>query len=39
MKRLLGSEDLFKIKSVSNPQISPNGEEAVIYSHRNRREG
>ncbi|CAM5208856.1 Dipeptidyl aminopeptidase/acylaminoacyl peptidase OS=Ureibacillus acetophenoni OX=614649 GN=SAMN05877842_10782 PE=4 SV=1 [Ureibacillus acetophenoni] len=30
MKRLLGAEDLFKLKSVSNPQISPNGEEAVF---------
>ncbi|HWL26283.1 MAG TPA: S9 family peptidase [Ureibacillus sp.] len=30
MKRLLVSEDLFQIKSVTNPQISPNGEEAVF---------
>lgn len=30
MKRKLGAEDLFNIKSVSNPQISPNGEEAVF---------
>lgn len=32
MKRRLVSEDLFNIKSVSNPQISPNGEEAVFLS-------
>ncbi|KGR80001.1 S9 family peptidase [Ureibacillus manganicus] len=30
MKRLLGAEDLYKIQSVSNPQISPNGDEAVF---------